>query len=411
MRHPRQEVFHVRSTLFSSWHRYLVQGTTTLLSTLCVLWLAGCSSTPPKKPAPTPAPVVPGVLFNSQSSSLLTQWRDAVNNTTVGDEAWQQLPGWSPEHAMSAWGAFRDSCQALMRSPGWRDVCQDAQHINGQNPRTVQQFFESHFKPVRMLNDDGSSTGLITGYYEPIMRGSTTRHGPYQTPLYRYPIGTSIAKVNKPRAQLLKQGTLKGHEMLWVEDPVEAAFLHIQGSGRVILDTGKTIRVGFAGTNNQPFRSFARWLLDRHEISADQATMPGIRQWAKQHPNQIETMLNVNPRMVFFRELPLGEMPSTTGPVGALGVPLTPEHSIAVDPARVPLGAPVFLSTTRPLSNEPIQKLVIAQDTGSAIKGPVRADFFWGHGDQAGETAGRMKQPGQMWMLIPKQLSGSPPRK
>lgn len=394
----------MRSTLFLSRYGYAVRSATACLSALTLLWLAGCSSAPPQKTRPVPSPVVPGVLFNAQSSSQLTQWREAVNNTTVRDEAWQQLPGWSPEHARSAWSAFRGSCQALVSSPGWSGVCHEAQRINGDNSRSVQQFFEANFKPFRLLNDDGTSTGLITGYYEPILKGSFTRHGPYQTPLYRYPAGTSPAKVNRPRAQLMKQGTLAGHEMLWVEDPVEAAFLHIQGSGRVVLDTGKTIRVGFAGTNNQPFRSFARWLIDRREISADQATMPGIRQWARLHPNKIETMLNVNPRMVFFRELPLGDDPATTGPVGALGVPLTAEHSIAVDPSRVPLGAPVFLSTTRPLSNEPIQKLVIAQDTGSAIKGPVRADFFWGHGDQAGETAGRMKQPGQMWVLIPKDM-------
>jgi membrane-bound lytic murein transglycosylase A len=158
------------------------------------------------------------------------------------------------------------------------------------------------------------------------------------------------------------------------------------------------MRVGFGGTNDQPFRSFGKWLLDRGEITPAQATMQGIKAWARANPGRVDEMLNVNPRFVFFRELP----PSNDGPVGALGVPLTAERSIAVDPATIPLGVPVFLSTTRPLSVEPIQRLMFAQDTGSAIKGGVRADFFWGAGDAAGETAGRMKQGGRMWVLMPR---------
>ena len=362
------------------------------------LLVSACSTTAPRATPPQPAPYVPGVRLdaNSGSGSALTRWRT---------EGWQQLPGWSERQAKSAWQPFLQSCTALEKQQDWQQICADARRTDTSNASGLQRFFEEHFRPWHLTNDDGSTTGLITGYYEPILRGSLTRHGPYQTPVYRYPSGIASAQVNTPRAHLMKQSFLKGRELVWVDDPVDAAYLQVQGSGRVRLEGGRIIRVGFAGTNNVPFRSFARWLLDRRQITADQATIKGIKQWAHAHPRQVSDMLNANPRVVFFREMPAAD--DTTGPTGALGVPLTPEHSIAVDPAHVPLGAPVFLSTTRPLSNEPIQELMIAQDTGSAIKGAVRADFFWGLGDAAGETAARMKQSGEMWVLLPRHMSAA----
>ncbi|BBG28875.1 murein transglycosylase A [Zymobacter palmae] len=357
------------------------------------LLVTACSSTAPRPSTPQNTAYVPGLRTDAGSGSSLTRWRT---------EDWQQLPGWSERQAQSAWQPFLQSCKALGKQRDWQQVCMDAQRMNAANASELQRFFEERFRPWHLTNDDGSTTGLITGYYEPVLRGSLTRHGPYQTPVYRYPHGIASTQVNKPRAHLMKQPFLKGRELVWVDDPVDVAYLQVQGSGRVRLEDGRMIRVGFAGTNNLPFRSFARWLLDRHQITADQATIKGIKQWAHAHPQQVDDMLNANPRVVFFREMPAVD--ESTGPTGALGVPLTPEHSIAVDPSHVPLGAPVFLSTTRPLSNEPIQKLVIAQDTGSAIKGTVRADYFWGLGDAAGETAGRMKQRGEMWVLLPRYM-------
>lgn len=361
------------------------------------LIVTACSSTAPRISPPQHATYVPGLRTDANSDSALTRWRT---------EDWQQLPGWSERQAQSAWQPFLQSCKALGKQPDWQQVCTDASHMNTANASELRRFFEERFRPWHLINEDGSTTGLITGYYEPVLRGSLTRHGPYQTPVYRYPYEVARQQVNKPRAHLMKQSFLKGKELLWVDDPIDVAYLQVQGSGRVKLEDGQMVRVGFAGTNNLPFRSFARWLLDRHQITADQATIKGIKQWAHTHPRQVNDMLNANPRMVFFRTMPAVD--EATGPTGALGVPLTPEHSIAVDPSRVPLGAPVFLSTTRPLSNEPIQKLVIAQDTGSAIKGTVRADYFWGLGDAAGETAGRMKQRGEMWVLLPRHMGSGP---
>ncbi|WP_459866457.1 murein transglycosylase A [Halomonas shantousis] len=318
--------------------------------------------------------------------------------------AWQDLPGWSQDNAIPAWSAFLASCTRLERKAQWAEACADARRIDPLDNRAIQRFFEERYDPYLLANEDGSTVGLITGYYEPILRGSRKRHGPYQIPLYRFPAAWQAHPDRKraSRAELLRIGALRDQELVWVDDPIEAAFLQIQGSGRIELAEGGVMRVGFAGTNQQPFRSFSRWLIDRGDITPAQATLPGIRRWAKLNPGRVEELLNVNPRMVFFRELEAGESDPHQGPIGALGVPLTSERSIAVDPARIPLGAPVFLATTRPLSNEPLQRLMVAQDTGSAIKGTVRADFYWGHGDSAGEIAGRMKQQGRMWVLMPK---------
>ena len=240
------------------------------------------------------------------------------------------------------------------------------------------------------------------GYYEPYLNGSRERGGAYQTPIHRYP---EAWKKKKPaelptRAELVSSGQLKGQEILWVDDPVAAAFMHIQGSGRIRMKDGKVVRLGFSGTNDRKFQSFAQWLLDRKEITRANATMQGIQSWANKNPGRVQEMLNANPRYVFFKELP--SQGADTGPVGALGVPLTPERSIAIDTKILPLGAPVYLASTYPLSEKPLRRLMMAQDTGSAIIGAVRADFYWGTGEQAGEYAGRMKQQGRMWLLLPR---------
>jgi membrane-bound lytic murein transglycosylase A len=202
----------------------------------------------------------------------------------------------------------------------------------------------------------------------------------------------------------MRSAALSGDELVYVDDPIEAFFLQVQGSGRITLDDGSVMRVGYGGTNNQPYTSIGRWLIDQGELTPARATMQGIKAWARAHPTRVDALLDVNPRFVFFKEMPSGEGAldgGADGPVGALGVPLTPERSIAVDPSSIPLGTPVFLQTTRPLTNTPMSRLVFAQDVGSAIKGGVRADYFWGLGDDAGDLAGKMKQGGRMWLLLP----------
>ena len=196
-----------------------------------------------------------------------------------------------------------------------------------------------------------------------------------------------------------------GKEIAWVDDAIEAFFLQIQGSGRIQLENGDLIRLGYADQNGHPYRSIGRYLVDRGELKLHEASMEGIQAWARANPSRMEEMLNANPSYVFFRELPVrdtGQTATADGPIGALGVPLTPRRSIAVDPRHIPLGAPVFLSTSWPNSEAPLARLMLAQDTGGAIRGPVRADFFWGFGAEAGTLAGKMRQPGMMWVLLPR---------
>ena len=320
--------------------------------------------------------------------------------------SWQALPGWQEDDMALAWPAWLKSCEALRRRSGeinWRQVCSQATSVSSSDSQAIRRYFENYFQAYEIRNSSGSETGLITGYYEPVMNGSQTRTGMYSVPLYAYPNAWKKSKPNPgpSRAELMSSGMLKGSEIAWVQDPVAAAFMQIQGSGKIRLEDGRVLRLGYAGTNDQPFKSFAQWLLDRKEITRSEATMQGISQWAKRNPERVNEMLNANPRFVFFKELP-GNVEADLGPNGALGVPLTSERSIAIDLQAMPLGAPVFLATTKPLSSQPLQKLVMAQDTGKAIVGGVRADYYWGSGEAAGEMAGRMKQNGKIWLLLPR---------
>lgn len=355
--------------------------------------MAGCSSPPTRGAGYRSSPVTVPSNYSSPIASF-----SAVS--------WQALPGWQEDDLSQAWPAWLKSCEALRKRNSelnWRQVCSQAVSVSVSDAQAIRRYFESNFQPFEIRNSAGSETGLVTGYYEPVMNGSQTRTSLYNVPLYAYP---NVWRQTRPnpgpsRAELMSSGILKGSEIAWVQDPVAAAFMQIQGSGKIRLQDGRVMRLGYAGTNEQPFKSFAQWLLDKKEINRSEATMQGISKWAKRNPDRVNEMLNANPRFVFFKELP-GNVSADLGPTGALNVPLTTERSIAIDLQAMPLGAPVFLATTRPLSNQPLQKLVMAQDTGKAIVGGVRADYYWGSGDAAGELAGRMKQNGKMWVLLPR---------
>jgi membrane-bound lytic murein transglycosylase A len=374
--------------------RSLAQAAAWAASIATAVLLASCGGGGYVKPtsttagAPTGAPIVPGQ-------------RAAQRLTAV---SWQQVPGWQDDSLIGAAAALRQNCSRLARQSNWARACAAAQRLDDLDMSAARSFFESYFTPFQLANNDGTLDGLVTGYYEPLLHGSRTRHGPYQYALYRWPYRYKPGTTLPTRAQLERAGVLNSNELVWVDDPIEVFFLQVQGSGRVIMEDGSVMRVGFGGTNNQPYRSIGRELLDRGELTPAQATMQGIKAWAKANPSRVDALLDVNPRFVFFREMPANDPMASSlgdGPVGALGVPLTPERSIAVDPSAIPLGTPVFLQTTRPLSNRPMNRLVFAQDTGTAIKGGVRADYFWGLGDDAGDLAGRMKQGGRMWLLMP----------
>ncbi|MCL2160933.1 MAG: MltA domain-containing protein [Betaproteobacteria bacterium] len=399
-----------------------------LASVVAAAVSAGCGQLPPKKDFPKtdrsmPAPVSP---HPSICADCAKPAPPSPHILSTGREAhWDELPGWASDDLGAAWPAFRESCRVIGRKPAWAAVCAAADAL----PYTLsdgeaRQFFERHFIPRQVAASDRSVQGLVTGYYEPLIYGSRTRQPDTPWPILAKPDDMLTADSAKTypelrsmnlrgrlvgrkvvpywtRAELEKrsaEGALPARVLLWAADRIDLFFLQVQGSGQVELPDGSRVRVGFAEHNGHTYRSIGRWLIDRGELDAHQASMEGIRQWAQRNPHRLDELLNSNPRYVFFRELPAGE----GGPIGALGVPLHAERSIAVDPAHVPLGAPVFLSTTWPLSDRPLNRLVMAQDTGGAIKGAVRADFFWGFGDEAGEQAGKMRQQGKMWVLWPR---------
>jgi membrane-bound lytic murein transglycosylase A len=333
------------------------------------------------------------------------------------------LPGWQQDDLREAWSAFMASCRALAGKADWRPACTAAKVVDADDPTAVRQYFEAWFVPNLIRSEDGSDKGLITGYYEPMLHGSRKRGGAYQTPLYKVPddlLTVSLASVYpslkgmRLRGRLvgktvvpystraeIERANLPGKELLWVDDPVEAFFLEVQGSGRVQLDDeGETVRVAYADQNGYPYKAIGRWLVEQGELTVEQATAQGIKAWIAAHPERRQELFDVNPSYVFFKEERLPD--PSVGPKGALGVPLTPMRSVAVDPHFLPLGAPLFLSTTEPGSEVPMQRLVMAQDTGGAIRGAVRADFFFGFGGAAPDNAGRMKQQGTIWVLMPK---------
>lgn len=336
------------------------------------------------------------------------------------------LPGWEKDAVREVWPAFLKSCRVLSRRAEWAQSCAAANMVDEKEDIAVRQFFEYFFLPYRVFNPDTSSEGLVTGYYEPLLRGLRKQAGKYQIPLYRVPedmLTVDLSSVypelktmrlrgrlvgNKvvpylSRAELVQSSSLGGKEIVWVENAVDASFLQIQGSGRVYLvEEGKTIRLAYADQNGYPYRSIGKYLIDRGELKSEQASAQGIRKWIMENPVRANEVLNANPSYVFFKEEQI--IDPEEGPKGALGVPLTPERSIAIDAQFITLGAPVFLSTTYPDSDRVLQRLMMAQDTGGAIRNAVRADFFWGFGDAAGELAGKMKQRGAMWVLLPKLI-------
>jgi membrane-bound lytic murein transglycosylase A len=322
------------------------------------------------------------------------------------------LPGWKDDSMEGVWSTWQKSCNYLQKSnldSPLKRLCKDSVLLKNPSPLQVKQFFENNFQTLPMQQtlprngyNQGSTQGLITGYYEPILKGSLTKRSGFQIPLYQYPVAwKSDTKLLRPtREELLKSELLKGNEIAWVNDPVAAAMMQIQGSGKIQLENGHMLRLGFAGTNNQPYKSIANWLIQQKEMTSSQASMQNISEWAKKHPERVQELLNSNPRYVFFKLNASGSIEE--GPIGALGEPLTAQRSIAVDWQYIPKGSPVFLSTSDPKTGKKIEILVFAQDTGSAIVGSVRADYYWGSGESAGEKAGMTKQSGSMWLLVPK---------
>jgi membrane-bound lytic murein transglycosylase A len=334
---------------------------------------------------------------------------------------WSSLTGWVEDDIRLAWDAFLRSCAVLRNKPLWQETCIQAESVQAQDGVALRQFIESRFVPHQVLNSDGSGEGLITGYYEPLLKGSRKQSKRYRYPVYTTPdellvidLGEVYPELKNMRLRGRLQGRkvvpyysraeiesspaqLKGKALLWVDDEVDLFFLQIQGSGRVELENREIVRVGYSDQNGHPYKSVGRLLVERGELALDKASMQGIKAWGQKNPRKLPELLQQNSSFVFFRELPA----NVAGPLGSLGVPLTAGRSLAIDPRVVPQGAPVFLATTWPNTDKRLHRLMVAQDTGGAIKGNVRADFFWGFGPEAANQAGKMRQTGKMWVLMP----------
>jgi membrane-bound lytic murein transglycosylase A len=343
--------------------------------------------------------------------------------------AWSDLVDWRREPLRPALGAFLLGCATLEKQALWKPACNAARALGpAATESDAIAFFETQLVPFQVLNADESATGMVTGYYEPLLHGSRKPSKRFKYAIYGVPQDLLTIDLSSVYPELkhrrlrgrvegnkvvpyLSRGDidaaaepLKGLELVYVDDAVDLFFLHIQGSGQVELEDGSRMRVGYADQNGHPFRSLGGLLIRRGEITLERASMQGIKEWARRNPRKVQEFMNANPSYVFFREL----APDLPGPIGSLGVPLTGERSIAVDPRVIPLGAPVYLATTWPNTSDPLNRLMVAQDTGGAIAGGVRADFYWGFGDAAGSLAGRMRQTGRMWVLMPKGYVPAP---
>jgi membrane-bound lytic murein transglycosylase A len=392
--------------------------------------LAGCVTKPTKPHGPPPGPpLMPAPVVELRAIPF------------------NQLEGWSSSNPAKALQAFRRSCTALLDRAAdtslggagyagtvadWEPPCRQAAQNFPSDPEAVRAFFETAFVPYRVSQEHASA--LFTGYYEPELRGSRTRHGPYQAPLYAVPpdlvrrdmgifrdtlaglmtarnmmiVGTKMRFVPYPARAEIEQNGIPGRPLFYVDDPVDAFFLQVQGSGRVVLDDGTVVRAAYAGQNGQPYTAIGAVLLMRGELTREEISLQSIRAWLEAHPAEARDVMNANASYVFFNEQPIGD--ATLGADGAEGVPLTPEASLAVDRSVHPLGVPIWLEASAPDPDpqnldRQWDSLLVAQDTGGAIKGVVRGDVYWGYGEPAGAVAGRMKNPGRMTVFLPRGVA------
>jgi membrane-bound lytic murein transglycosylase A len=307
--------------------------------------------------------------------------------------SFEDLEGWADDDHGAALSVFLNTC-ADLKDPDWQALCAVAKSYQS---KAARPFFELFFRPV--LVEDGNDA-LFTGYFEPELDGSRTRTGKYRYPLYRMPPEARGAGQWLSRRDLLTSNVMTGRglEIAWVDDPVELFFLQIQGSGRVRLADGSSLRVGYGGANGHPYRSIGAELIRRGTLGAHEVSAQRIKSWVRKNPEAGAELLFHNPSYVFFREVT--RVAPEFGPLGAMNRSVTTMRSIAADPAYTPLGAPVWVEKN---GKDPLRRLMIAQDTGSAIKGAQRADIFFGTGDAAGKAAGKLKDPGRMVVLLPIQ--------
>lgn len=401
-------------------------GTASKTATLLLaILLAACNGEAPPEEARQEDEPKPEAAAPEQPALLLEQ------------TAFADLPGWAEDDVSAALPALERSCGRLAGQPDdrplgpdalagtvadWRAPCAALAAAPSDDDDGLRAVLERHFRPFAVSNA-GHHEGLFTGYYEAELEAAPAPTAPGATPLYRVPDDLVTVDLALFRADLkgeklvgrvedgrlvpyltrkeIEEGALEGRglELAWAADPVDAFFLHVQGSGRVVFPDGRVQRVGFAGSNGHRFYAIGRALIDEGIVSRAESSMQKIRDWLRANPERAREIMQRNARYIFFRPID-GE-----GPIGAQGVPLTPGRSLAVDSSLLPLGVPLWLDTTWPASDRPLRRLMVAQDVGSAIKGAVRGDFFWGSGEAALEQAGRMKQQGRYYLFLPASVA------
>ncbi len=401
--------------------------------------LLGCSFNNQRSPAPIsknqvkPAKPIEGLGHKTKKSStseisaLSPIWS---KNGKLAPIAFSEIPGWSDENFSDVWQAWEKNCSVMSyKNLLFKKKCIKSKSVNHLLQNDIKLFFEENFKPYEIA----SLANTITGYYEPVLKGSLIQSKKFPYALYEKPDDLVIKKIVRDgkatgewfhgkkvktkdgikfipypsRKELTATQDLKKFALVYLDDPVDAFFLQIQGSGRIELEDKSIMRLGFSASNGHPYKSIGSWLIQTNELTSSGASMQGIKNWLKKNPTRQNELLNQNPRMIFFKDL-TKTLKAEDGPIGSLGVPLTPGRSIAVDINYVSLGLPIFLSTKIPefrsLNKKTLttgKRLVFAQDTGKAIKGPNRGDLFFGSGAVAGKQAGQMKYPGEMIVLIP----------
>ncbi len=369
--------------------------------------LAACTTTPPEKPTK------PGEV-----------------KLSLKPVDYAQLPAMPEENWQPALAAFKESCEKMASRPGWEEVCAKAKFLPLNQAKT---FFSAYFTPYQAIAEtvDQSGTvsvsdsGKMTGYYEPILYGSRKKKTPYVYPLHTMPsdlITVDLAEIYPQLKGLRLRGQIEGNRLVpydsraqlakrnldkyaiaWVEDPVAAFFLQVQGSGRIVLPDGSYMRVGYGDVNGHPYRGIGNYLVRQGYLKSHELSMQCIQAWAKKNPKKVQAVLNQNPSYVFFIERK--DQDPNEGPIGAQGVPLTEKGSVAVDRRYYQLGWPIVVDVEQSNPDMKFTRAVVAQDTGGAIKGPIRFDFYWGSGDEAALAAGRQNSQVKAWVLLPNGVT------
>ena len=320
------------------------------------------------------------------------------------DVALAELPGWQSDSVQEAWPALLKSCSRLKSEASWARPCALAASLDGSDEAKVRRFLEDNFTARLLAAPDGSTDALVTGYFEPVFSGQRTADATYRFPLYALPGDLEKGKPYMTRKEIDGADVpFPGSTVIaWLKDDLDRYLAHVQGSCKIRLPDGTLISAVYAGKNTQPYVSIGKILVARGEVPAEKISMQAIREWASNHPDKLQELLWANPSYTFFMERPATE----DGPPGAMNLGLTPQRSAAIDPDRVPFGTPIWLDTTLPEGDKAYRRLLLSQDKGAAIRG-LRVDVYFGTGDQAGNIAGAMKQPGRVWVLSPNSAPPS----